>query len=148
MADNDFKERLARIKAKWEECTADPDSMTSEAKKQCLEELDDVCKSLGGIREGLVEASKAELEAEEKAKVQPTIDGYMARLEEIHRGMKLAGARYSDSFVIYGNLPSNWVDRREHLAKTKRCKSSSDFFGTDLRKEMRFGAWFSCNAYF
>lgn len=136
MSDKDFKERLARIKAKWEECTSDPDSMTAEAKKQCLEELDDVCKSLGGIREGLAEASKAEREAEEKAKVQITIDGYMDRLKEIHRDMKWAGAKYSCNYSLYGYLPVNWVDRTEHLAKIKDAKKQLEVLEADFERWM------------
>lgn len=136
MSDQSFKERLARLKAKWEEGTADPDSMTAEAKRQCLEELDEVCKSLGSMREGLAEASKADREAEEKIKVQETIDGYLARLKEIKDDMKSIGAKFNDTHSIYGFLPGNWVDRTGHMVRIENTKRQLDSLENELREFM------------
>ena len=66
--EDNFQERLSNIKAKWEG-TGNPESMTAEAKRQCLEELSAVCKSLNSMRDGLVEASKEDEEKEEKIRI-------------------------------------------------------------------------------
>lgn len=141
MSDQDFKERLSKLKAKWEEGTADPDSMTAEAKRQCLEELDWVCRSLKSMRDGLAEASKADMEAEEKIKVQKTVDGYLTRLKEIRGEMKSIGVvgiavNYGCHFPIYGYLPTHWVDRTEYLAKIKSAKHQLEMLEGELSEWM------------
>lgn len=136
MSDQDFKERLAMIKSKWEQSTADPDSMTPEAKKQCLDELEEVCKCLGGMKEGLVKASKAEQEAEAKAEMLKVIENKKARLKQNYLEIRGMGALFNKDgpFSIYGYFPEFWVDMHEHLVKIEAEKKKLEELEAELKK--------------
>jgi hypothetical protein len=132
----DFKERLAMIKSKWEQNTADRESMTPEAKKQCLDELEDVCKCLGGLKEGLVKASKAEQEAEAKAEMLKVVESKKAMLKLNYLEIRGMGAGFNKDgpFSIYGYFPEFWVDMQEHLVKIEAEKKQLAELEAELKK--------------
>ena len=130
MSDSVFRKRLAELKARWDESTANPESMTVEAKKQCLEELDEVCKSLVNMKEGLMKAS----EVEEKIEIAETIKRSTARLAQINCEMRGIGVVYpvSNHNCFNGKLPSNWIDRDEYLIKIESTAKEIKKMETDL----------------
>jgi hypothetical protein len=131
-----FQERLSKIKSKWSEGTANPDSMTAEAKRQCLEELTAVCKSLNSMRNGLVEASREDEENEEKIRIKCKIDEHMSRLDKIKDEMKSLGAKLNGQSkpALYGYLPSNWVDGTLHRAVLEKLKDKIDELEEEFEK--------------
>jgi hypothetical protein len=133
--EDNFQERLSKIKAKWEGA-GNPESMTAEAKRQCLEELSAVCKSLNSMRDGLVEASKEDKEKEEKIRINRKIDDHMSRLYKIKDEMKSLGAKLNGHCnpALYGYLPSNWVDSTQHRAELKRLKENIDKLEEEFEK--------------
>jgi DNA repair exonuclease SbcCD ATPase subunit len=135
---DNFQERLTKIKAKWEDATANPESMTVEAKRQCLEELSAVCKSLNSMRDGLVEAAKEEdKDKDEKIRINRKIDDHMSRLYKIKDEMKSLGVKLnglSPSPSLYGYLPSNWMDRSQYGAEMKRLKEKIDGIEEEFEK--------------
>lgn len=133
MSDEGFSERLAKLKGKWEEATSNPDSMSAEAKRQCLEELDAVCKSLGGLKEGLAKASEVETQAMEKAAASGDVDSHLARLREINQELKAMGA-VKKSHSLYEVLPSHLVDKEEHLHKLAEHMGQITLLENDLAK--------------
>jgi hypothetical protein len=130
MSDSAFSKRLAELKARWDESTTKPESMTVEAKKQCLEELDEVCKSLGIMKEGLMKAS----EVEEKIEIAEIIKCSTARLAQINCEMRGIGVVYpvSNHTCLFGKLPSNWIDRDEYLIKIESTTKEIKKLETDL----------------
>ena len=133
--EDNFQERLSKIKAKWEG-TGNPESMTAEAKRQCLEELSAVCKSLNSMRDGLVEASKEDEEKEEKIRINRKIDDHMSRLYKIKDEMKSLGAKLhgQHGLALYGYLPSNLVDSTQHRTELKRLKQNIDELEAEFEK--------------
>ena len=138
MADTQLQERIAKLRARWDEGTANPDSMTAEAKKECLEELDEVCKSLGNMKEGLMKSS----EEDERAENSATIKRSMARLVQINDELRKMGVLSNrvntprgssyDQGRVFGRIPSNWMDKDEYLVRIEACMQEIKKLETEL----------------
>jgi hypothetical protein len=129
-----FQERLIQLKQEWEDITQHPESMSTEKKRQCLEELDQVCKSLRCIREELLKESKEQLQLEVKIETNRKIENYMARLIAIKQEMKELGAKVDPNTKIYGYFPQNWVDAKPFHEKLETLKKAVDDINEEYQK--------------
>jgi hypothetical protein len=136
----EIKQRLALMKEKWDKKTgnynAALESMTSDDKKQCLEELEDVCKYLCGLKEALVKDLKAEQEAEAKAEILKVVESKKAKLKQNYleiKGMCGVFQKYGP-YSLYGYFPEFWVDMHEHLVKIEDAKKQLDELEAELKK--------------
>ena len=132
MSNEGFSERLGKLKGKWEEGTSNPDSMSADAKRQCLEELDAVCKSLGELRKGLAKASEMEIQTKEKAAARGGVDSHLARLREVNQELKDMGAINDNT--LNACFPSHWVEKERHTHKLAEHMGQLTLLENDLAK--------------
>jgi hypothetical protein len=118
MADTAFKARLAALKDQWEQGANAPESMSAEAKQQCIDELSQVCADLGRLRDGLQTAAANEKAATTAVELIPQL---MTRLKEIDADMLALGAVCRDGGNIYA-FPSHWVNRKEYRVWVETAK--------------------------
>ena len=139
--DTIFKESLVQLRSRWEESMSNPNALTSEAKKQCLQELNAIYNSLGNIRNQLAKAS----EDEERNEISDKIQRSTARLAEINDALRRmgvlsmkvrlpSGVNYCED-RFWGEIPSNWVDRDEYL------KTIESFKADLVKLEADFAYW-------